>query len=168
MSKRDERAREVDGVTASGGRNAAVRIEPPFLWIIFLIAARLLERGFSLPTSSMLIRWIGVGVVLAGVLPGLLAIWYFFRAGTTLHPRGSVSALQTTGPFRYSRNPIYISYFCALIGIPLALGSFWGAVLAPAFVVAMNRLVIEPEERYLQGKFPDQYTAYVKRVRRWI
>jgi len=92
----------------------------------------------------------------------------FGRMHTTLDPHGSVSAVVTSGPYRFSRNPIYFGFLCTLIGLPLALGNVWGVVLSPLLMVSMYQLVIKHEEAYLEKKFKDVYTSYKSRVRRWL
>ena len=148
--------------------HAPVRVHPPVLWLLFVGAAVLLQRAVPLSVTSMIARWAGLLLATVGILPALLAIWHFYRARTTLHPHGSVKVLLTEGPYRYSRNPIYLAYLACLIGLPLAAGSWWGALLAPVFVPAMNRLVISAEEEYLRKKFPGDFARFSARVRRWI
>ena len=155
-------------MTVNGREHAAVKIHPPFVWLGFTGAALLLHRIFPLATTSMEVRWLGVFIGLLGILIAFLAVWRFFAARTTLHPHGSVSALLTGGPYRFSRNPIYIGYVLAEVGLPLALGNLWGLTLALPFVLAMNRLVIQPEEHYLRERFPIEYGEYSARVRRWL
>ena len=92
----------------------------------------------------------------------------FGKVRTTLDPHGSVSAVVTSGPYRFSRNPIYLGFVCTLIGLPLALGNIWGAVLSPVLMVSLYQLVIKHEEAYLEEKFKDVYTSYKSRVRRWL
>jgi protein-S-isoprenylcysteine O-methyltransferase Ste14 len=92
----------------------------------------------------------------------------FGRAKTTVDPHGSVSAIVVNGPYRFSRNPIYVGLVCFLIGMPLVLGTLWGLVLSPLFIVLMNSLVIQHEEAYLEKKFGDDYTSFKSRVRRWL
>jgi protein-S-isoprenylcysteine O-methyltransferase Ste14 len=148
--------------------HANVRLHPPVLLAIFLLTALLIHRITPLAAGGALARWFGLGLVLAGILPALLAVRQFVRAGTTLNPHGSARVLVTDGPYRLSRNPIYLGYVGTQIGLPLALGSLWGLVLAPALVLALQQLVIRPEESYLHNRFPDEYSAYRKRVSRWF
>ena len=90
------------------------------------------------------------------------------RANTSLDPHSPVSAVVTRGPYRFSRNPIYLGFICLLIGFPLAFSSFWGLILSPVLILSLNILVIKHEEDYLQRKFGEMYTSYKARVRRWL
>ncbi len=90
------------------------------------------------------------------------------KARTTLDPHGSVSEIVTSGPYRFSRNPIYLGFVCLLIGFPFIFRTYWGLILSPLFIVLMNTLVIRHEEAYLEQKFKGVYTSYQSRVRRWL
>jgi protein-S-isoprenylcysteine O-methyltransferase Ste14 len=114
------------------------------------------------------LRLAGLGLAFVGFLFGVAALLAFRKARTTLDPHGRVAAIVTAGVYRFTRNPIYLGFACMLIGIPLNLGSYWGVVLTPVFILSMNRLVIEREEAYLEKKFGDVYTGYKSRVRRWV
>ena len=96
------------------------------------------------------------------------AVNQFAKLHTTLDPHGSVSAIVTSGPYRLSRNPIYLGFVCTLIGLSLALSNYWGVVLSPLFMILLVQLVIKHEEIYLEKKFGDVYTSYKSRVRRWL
>ncbi len=146
-----------------------VRIHPPVLTLIYVAAAFLLN--WLIPFRGVIpqpVTWLGILLVLIGLAFALLAVNQFRTARTTLDPHGSVSAIVMQGPYRFSRNPIYLGFVCMLIGLPLAFGSYWGAVLSPVFVLLMNTLVIQHEEFYLEKKFGETYADYKSRVRRWL
>ncbi|OGO38980.1 MAG: hypothetical protein A2Z03_03750 [Chloroflexi bacterium RBG_16_56_8] len=121
-----------------------------------------------LSTASQIIRASGIIVVLAGLTLAFLAVRQLTRAHTTLDPHGSVTKIVTDGPYCFSRNPIYLGYVCALIGLPLAMGAFWGAILSPALMLSLDQFVIRYEEAYLEQKFAKVYSDYRSRVRRWL
>ena len=149
--------------------HASVKIHPPILLFIHVGAVFILNRLFPiLITIPRIFDWMGYGLVLVGLGFAFRAMGRFRQAHTTLDPHGSVSAIVTEGPYRISRNPIYLGLLCTLIGLPLVLGTFWGAVLSPVFVMTMNQLVIKHEEAYLEEKFEDVYSSYKSRVRRWL
>jgi len=146
-----------------------VKVHPPVLLLVHLIAAFALN--WLLPLSNAfpkLLEWIGYGLVLVGLGFAFRAMNQFRKVHTTLDPHGSVSVVVTDGPYRISRNPIYLGLLCSLMGLPLVLGNYWGVVMSPVFVVTMNKLVIRHEEAYLEEKFKDVYTSYKSRVRRWL
>lgn len=149
--------------------HASVKIHPPVLLLIHIGAAWLLGRFILLPVAvSPLFRNIGLGMTGIGILLGILAFFSFMKARTTLDPHGSVKTVVSTGIYRITRNPIYLGMVFMLIGFPLAFGNVWGIPLAPVFILLMNKLVIEPEEAYLEQKFGEEYTGYKRRVRRWL
>ncbi len=75
---------------------------------------------------------------------------------------------MTDGPFRYSRNPIYIADAVLYVGLALALDWIWALALLPFVLVVVRFGVIEREERYLERQFSDEYLRYKQRVRRWL
>jgi protein-S-isoprenylcysteine O-methyltransferase Ste14 len=111
-----------------------------------------------------------VGIAL-GVLWLALAIWSvrtFRKAGTSPNPTAPSKAIATDGPYRFTRNPMYVGMMCLMIGLALTLNSV--ALLLTAVVAwfLLRYAVIAPEERYLEAKFGQAYTDYKARVRRWI
>lgn len=149
--------------------NINQNIHPPFVMLAHLLAAFILNWLSPLPIAFPdSFEWAGYVLVFAGLGFAFSAVSQFGKVHTTLDPHGSVSAIVTSGPYRFSRNPIYLGFVFTLIGLPLALGNYWGAVLSPLLVVSMYRLVIKHEEAYLEGKFKDIYISYKSRVRRWL
>ncbi|NJC96437.1 MAG: isoprenylcysteine carboxylmethyltransferase family protein [Anaerolineales bacterium] len=144
-------------------------IHPPVLLLIHLLAAFLLSWLLPLRIASInSLTWAGYVLLLAGLGLASSAVSRFTKAHTTLDPHGSVSAMVTDGPYRFSRNPIYLGFVCTLIGLPLALGNVWGAILSPLLMMTLYRFVIKHEEVYLEKKFQDVYASYRTRVRRWL
>ena len=113
--------------------------------------------------------------VIAGsllVATGLLIIAFSFRefarARTTIRPDRAANALLHTGPFGYSRNPLYVAVMIVIMGVSFLVNSLWIlGMLFPLFFL-MSQTVISAEERYLESKFGQQYLDYKKRVRRWL
>ena len=149
--------------------HAQVRINPPVLTLVHILAAFLLQWLLPLPLPApAFIRVLGVLLVLGSLALAFSAVRQFSRVPTTLHPHAPVTAVVTGGPYRFSRNPIYVCYVCLLVGFPLALNSYWGAVLSPLLVLLLTRLVIQYEEAYLERQFGQVYLDYKSRVRRWL
>lgn len=149
--------------------HASVKIHPPVLLVIHIFIAWLLGRFVVLPiVVSPLFQNIGLGLAGIGFLLGLLSLYAFTKARTTVNPHGSVKTIVSSGVYRLTRNPIYLGMVLMLIGFPLAFGNVWGIPLAPVFIFLMNKLVIEHEEAYLEKKFGEAYTGYRSRVRRWL
>jgi protein-S-isoprenylcysteine O-methyltransferase Ste14 len=90
------------------------------------------------------------------------------QAHTTLDPHGSVTEIVTNGPYRFSRNPIYLGFVCFLVGFTFIFRTYWGLILSPVLIILLYQLVIKYEEAYLEQKFGEVYTNYKSRVRRWL
>lgn len=108
---------------------------------------------------------LGILIWLALFLSALAA---FRRARTTLIPNQPAAALVTRGPYRITRNPMYLSLVALYLGVTLLMNSWWPLFFFPVVVILIDRTVIAREERYLASAFPAEYGAYTKRVRRWL
>ncbi len=149
--------------------HANVKIEPPVLLLIHVIAVILLRWLVPLPFMlPQVLEWLGYVLVLLGIVLAGSAARRFIRAHTTTYPHGSVATIVTSGPYGFSRNPIYLGLVCLLIGFSFVFRTYWGLILSPLFIVLMNMLVIQHEETYLEGKFGEVYTNYKSHVRRWL
>lgn len=113
--------------------------------------------------AAAILSALGVGIGLAGVVS-------FRRVGTTVNPikPGAASALVTSGPYRVSRNPMYLGMLFVLLGWAFYLSHPLAFILVPLFVLYMNRFQIIPEERSLSAMFGAQFAAYKTKVRRWL
>ena len=89
-------------------------------------------------------------------------------AGTPISPEEPVSNLVTGGPFRYTRNPGYLSMAMIYAGLACLANALWAILLLPATLLVIQHGVIEREERYLKRKFGEEYLRYKARVQRWI
>ena len=149
--------------------HADVKIHPPVLVSMLVLAAFFLNKLFPLPFAfPQVLVWLGYALVLIGLGLTISAASGLMRARTTLDPHGSVSSLVTSGPYRFSRNPIYLGFLCLLIGFPFIFKTYWGLILSPLLIMLMNVLIIRHEEAYLEKKFGDVYRSYKSRVRRWL
>jgi protein-S-isoprenylcysteine O-methyltransferase Ste14 len=144
------------------------KIHPPVVALFYILAGFGLGYFLPLAPASSIAHNLGFGLTCMGFLLGLAAFIEFRKARTTLDPHGSVTQVVTSGIYRFTRNPIYLGFLLIVIGLPLYSGFYWGILMAPLFVITMNRLVIEREEAYLGGKFGEAYINYKSRVRRWL
>jgi protein-S-isoprenylcysteine O-methyltransferase Ste14 len=110
----------------------------------------------------------GIALVVIGVGLFLWAIRTFATARTGIMPARSASCVVMAGPYRISRNPMYVSFTAIYIGLALALALPWAFVLLPGVLVALIGMVIHREERYMQGTFGTAYEEYCRRVPRWL
>ncbi|MFN8411786.1 MAG: isoprenylcysteine carboxylmethyltransferase family protein [Anaerolineales bacterium] len=149
--------------------NINKNIHPPFVALFYLIMGILLQRFLPIPIQiSPILQNAGFGLIFLGFLCGVGAFLEFRKARTTLDPHGSVKVLVTNGIYRFTRNPIYLGFLFMVLGFPLNYGSLWGIIIAPFFIITINRMVIEKEETYLEKKFGEAYTSYKSKVRRWL
>jgi protein-S-isoprenylcysteine O-methyltransferase Ste14 len=93
---------------------------------------------------------------------------FFRRAGTSMVPFNPTTVLVTTGPYRFSRNPMYLGMAFLYIALALAFGVIWALIVLPLVIAAVDQLVISLEEGYLVRKFGQPYCDYMARVRRWL
>jgi len=90
------------------------------------------------------------------------------RAGTNVRPDQPTLAIVTDGPFRYTRNPLYLASTGLYLAVTLLVNALWPVVLLPLILVVLHWGVIRREERYLETKFGEPYRAYRASVRRWL
>lgn len=145
------------------------RFYPPVLFLASLVLMGALH--YLLP----LVRWLdwpwrGVGAVplAGGLLMGLWAIGYFRRGDTTIIPFEQSSSLIVDGPYRLSRNPIYLSMVLVLLGVWLLLGSLSPVLVVLLFVWWISTRFIVKEEQHLETQFGRHYLEYKEKVRRWV
>ena len=144
-------------------------VPPPLTYLLTLLLGLVLDRRLHLPflphRVAGVLGWPLVGGGLA------LATWFIRKmrgADTTLDVNKPASSLVQDGPFRYSRNPGYLSLTMLYTGIALLRNALWTILLVPLVLYVIQREVIEREERYLQRTFGEEYVAYKRRVRRWV
>jgi protein-S-isoprenylcysteine O-methyltransferase Ste14 len=111
---------------------------------------------------------VGAGAAALGIGILVSSLRIFHRAGTSVAPNAAASTLVTSGPYRISRNPIYLGFALISGGTALLARSAWALLLLPAVLGAVDRLVITREERYLATRFPRDYDEYRSHTRRWL
>ena len=145
---------------------------PPLLIVGALLAGQALDRVTGGALSSLVsfpgASGLGVLIVALALANDIWCAMTFARLKTTILPHRAASRLATEGPFRFSRNPIYVSHVAVVLGLGLLLASPFVVLLTPLLAFALQKLSIEPEERHLRAKFGSQYEAYVARTRRWL
>jgi protein-S-isoprenylcysteine O-methyltransferase Ste14 len=148
---------------------AGVPLPPPLIYVAGLAAGGVVE----LIRSTTGPPWpISVAILVAGVLTFMAVAGGAVRrqrhAGTTENPFKPTTALVFDGPYRFTRNPMYLGMAAVYVGLAFVLGLMWAFVFLPLVLLTVDRLVIAREERYLERKFGEEYVAYKGRVRRWI
>ena len=149
--------------------NPGIRVPPPSIYLLPLLLGLLLNRRLHVPfLPRRVARVLGWPLVGGGMA---LAAWFartIHGADTTLRTDKPVSSLVQDGPFRYSRNPGYLSLTMLYAGIAILRNALWAILLLPLVLYVIQREVIEREERYLERTFGEEYLAYKRRVRRWV
>lgn len=155
-----------------------VRFPPPLIYLGALVLGIALDELLGARAGLARLHGLGladgfrigaaVAAMLTGMVIGLLATGRFNRAGTNVKPWQPSTALVTGGPFRWSRNPMYLALALIYIGLALVSDSVAALVLLIPVVVIIQTQVIAREEVYLESKFGDEYRAYKARVRRWL
>jgi len=90
------------------------------------------------------------------------------KVHTSPDPREPTTAIVTGGPYRFTRNPIYLGFFLIYLGLTFLAGTLWGVIASPFLLWTVTHSVIHAEEIYLENKFGEEYTRYLSKVRRWI
>jgi len=113
-------------------------------------------------------RWLGLIPMSAGILLAVWARLLFKKHQTTIKPGQVSNRLVTEGPFRFTRNPIYLGMVLVLAGAAILFGSLSPWLMLPIFIAVISRTVIPVEESMLREKFGAEYQQYQARVRRWL
>jgi len=145
---------------------------PPLVFVAGLAFAIVLNWLVPLPwirgPFAEFLVGVGVLVVLVGIGIIAAAIRTLRRGRTSVSPIHAASHLVTTGPFSFSRNPIYLGAITVMSGLALATGALWFLIVAPLSGIIVQKLAIEREERHLEARFGKKWRDYSKKVRRWF
>jgi len=148
---------------------AGVVARPPLVFLGSILAGLGLHRGWPLPLlpAGPHPAWGGVLIVGALVL-FVLAVRELRRAGTGVRTSHPTTALVQRGPYRLSRNPIYLAFVLLQLGVAVLVNSAWVLGMAIPALAVVRYGVIGREEAYLERKFGDAYRRYARSVRRWL
>lgn len=149
--------------------NPGIKVPPPLIYLLPLVSGLLLDRRLHVPfLPSGMRRVIGWPLIGGGVLLGGWFRKTMGDADAPVRPDKPVPRLTTDGPFRYTRNPGYLSLAMIYAGIAALRNSLWAILFLPLALYVVQREVIGREERYLERTFGEEYRAYKARVRRWV
>jgi len=144
---------------------------PPLIFFALLGIGFLLDYLFPLKLygGPWLPRIIGGGILflISGLL-ALTAFWVLLNNKTPFDPSKPTVVIVQDGPFRISRNPMYLSLLILLLGVAVLTGSIWIFLAIPLMFIIFDVGVVKPEEDYLKQKFGEEYLAYNSKVRRWL
>ena len=150
---------------------AAVRVFPPAVPLLTILIGVALNRlcPFKLKLSDLSRYGIGgaiIGVAVLGL--GLCSVVLLRRTGQSENPWTPTTEIVTRGPYRLTRNPLYLQMVLGCIGFAVFLRNIWILLLTPLCAWVLQVLAILPEEAYLERKFGESYRSYKSRVRRWL
>ena len=142
---------------------------PPLLYAATLVLGVLLDFLRPIhPFPTWPARVLGALVLVASMALAIAGRRAMSRAGTNIDPRQPAVVLVTTGPFRFSRNPLYLALTGLYVGVALLINGLWTLLLLIPLLFVTQQGIVRREERYLERKFGEEYRAYKNRVRRWI
>lgn len=154
----DTNARDIPGVVAP----------PPILYAVPLalgLYAQHVRPQSLLPAEIG--RPVGIVLVVLGFI-GMAGVVAFRRARTSPNPWRPTTALVVTGPYRWTRNPMYVGMTLLYLGATVWVNTVWPLIPLPVILLVMQRGVIAREEVYLEARFGEEYRKYKEHVRRWL
>jgi protein-S-isoprenylcysteine O-methyltransferase Ste14 len=153
----------------AGADNPGVVVRPPLIYLGAFLIVLVCRRFWPMPIDAEgRVLWPGVALVALAIG---IAIWgrrTMAAAGTNINPALPAKTIVSSGPFRFSRNPLYLSLTLMYLGLTVAVNTWWGFVVLIPLVIVMHAGVVLREERYLEKKFGEPYRQYRARVRRYL
>jgi protein-S-isoprenylcysteine O-methyltransferase Ste14 len=150
---------------------AAVRVFPPGVPLLTILLGVGLNRfcPLKLKLSALPGYVIGGAIIGMAVLGlGLYSVILLRRSGQSENPWTPTTEIVTRGPYRFTRNPLYLQMVLGCVGFAILLRNIWILALTPLCVWVLHTFAILPEEAYLERKFGESYRSYKSRVRRWL
>jgi protein-S-isoprenylcysteine O-methyltransferase Ste14 len=152
-------------------RGARVRYPPPLVYlasILLGVGMRYAAGPLAIAAYRYLALTAGVAVFVGGLWL-IVGAWKLFkRTGQDPKPWKPTPEIVLSGPYRFTRNPMYLGLTCIQIGVGLALNNLWISLLAAFSLLAVHFIAVVPEEKYLTEKFGDSYRGYLVKVRRYL
>jgi protein-S-isoprenylcysteine O-methyltransferase Ste14 len=149
---------------------AQVIVRPPLAWGLAVVAGLALNWLVPLPflPAGLPAGWLGAMVFVLALALFAWAILAITRAGSQVPTNRPTTTIVESGPYRFTRNPIYLGMFLGLIGLAVAFDNLWLLMMLVPFALVIHYEVVAREEAYLERKFGDVYRGYRSRVRRWL
>lgn len=149
---------------------AQVIVRPPLAWGLAVIAGLALSWLVPLPflPAALPAGWFGATVCVLALALGVWAVVTVTRAGSNVPTNRPTTAIVESGPYRFTRNPIYLGMFLVVIGLAIAFDTLWVLLMLVPFALVIRYGVVAREEAYLERRFGDVYRGYRSRVRRWL
>jgi protein-S-isoprenylcysteine O-methyltransferase Ste14 len=149
--------------------SAGVKFPPPFVYAAAVVGGLLLNRRWPIAIGGGMPRdVIGWGLVALWLALTFGSIGLFWRRHTSIIPNRPASTLVAAGPYRFTRNPMYVGLALLTAALGILLDTWWPIILLVPALVFIRVAVIAREEEYLRRRFGAEYEAYLRQVRRWI
>ncbi|WP_445504408.1 methyltransferase family protein [Microvirga sp. G4-2] len=149
---------------------AHVLIRPPLAWGLAILVGLALDWLVPLPflPADWPAGWLGGPVSLLALVLGIWAVVTMTKAGSNVPTNRPTTTIVESGPYQFTRNPIYLGMFLVLVGLAIAFDNLWLLLMLAPFALVIRYGVVACEEAYLDRKFGDVYRGYRSRVRRWL
>jgi protein-S-isoprenylcysteine O-methyltransferase Ste14 len=149
---------------------AQVIVRPPLAWGLAVVAGLALDWlvPLSFLPADLPAGWLGTTVFVLALALVAWAIVTITGAGSNVPTNQPTTAVVERGPYRFTRNPIYLGMFLGLIGLAVVFDDLWLLMMLVPFALVIRYGVVAREEAYLERKFGDVYRGYRSRVRRWL
>ena len=146
-----------------------VKIIPPLVYLAGIVIGFLASTWMPTKVVPNSVAWtVGGILIFCGAVLAGSAILKFRDAGTTVRPDRGASTLVIAGPYKITRNPMYLGLALVYLGMTIADQSIWALILLPVVLAVIQRRAIEPEEAFLERRFGANYIGYKEKVRRWL
>ena len=146
-----------------------VKIIPPLVYLAGIVIGFLATIWMPTKVVTNSVAWtVGAILIFCGAVLAGSAILNFKDVGTTVRPDRAASTLVIAGPYKVTRNPMYLALALVYLGIAIAGQSVWALILLPVVLIVIQRRAIEPEEAFLERRFGANYISYKEMVRRWL
>ena len=150
--------------------NTSVPKIPPPIFFLAALFVMILLNSF-VPIGHWLNypwRYLGVIIIVIGFSLSLGSGIYFRKLGTNPRPGTQANVLVTKGPFRFTRNPMYVGLVTMLIGVSILLGSYSPLFIIPVLFVILHTQFVLREEKWMEGWFGERYLEYKSKTPRWL
>lgn len=149
---------------------ANVIVHPPVAWGLAVIVGLAVNWLVPLPflPANLPAGWFGAVLFVLAIALGVWAVVTMTRAGSHVPTNRPSTTVVEAGPYRFTRNPIYLGMFLGQIGLAIAFNTLWLLMTMVPFAVVIRYGVVAREEAYLGRKFGEVYRGYCSRVRRWV
>ena len=146
-----------------------MRIKPPHIALLLLILSWLANRAFpQFRIISQPANKVGIIIFLTGISLMIWAFYLFKKNKTPIIPGQTPKFMVIEGPYKFTRNPMYLGVTTALLGFSVYIGNLFSFLSPLLFFLIMNLVYVPFEERLMEKIFGKKYLAYKKKVRRWI